>query len=80
MGGPDSATRGVVAAASVMRFPALALALASVTRQGHRLIPVIIVYALVAFAMLAIYGLFTSRRRHAREAAPPAPRMVPRTT
>jgi len=79
MGGPDPRTRPVVAAASVMRFPALALALASVTRQGQRLIPVIIVYALVAFLMLVGYGLVSSRRQRKREA--PAPLgAVPRTT
>jgi BASS family bile acid:Na+ symporter len=81
MGGPDSGTRGVVAAASVMRFPALALALASVTRQGQRLIPVIIVYILVGFVLLAAYGLATSRRHRKREREPIVPvRAVPRTT
>jgi BASS family bile acid:Na+ symporter len=79
MGGPDPGTRGVVAAASVMRFPALALALASVTRQAQRVIPVIIVYIVCAFLILAVYGLVMSRRRRRGEAAPPL-HAVPRTT
>ena len=81
LGGPDPGTRGVVAAASVMRFPALALVLASVTRQGPRLFPVIIVYALVAFLMLAVYGLVVSRRSRGRSREDAFPlRGVPRTT
>jgi BASS family bile acid:Na+ symporter len=80
LGGPDPGTRGVVAAASAMRFPALALALASVTRQAQRLIPVIIVYALAAFLMLAAYGLIMSRRGRKREVGAPPLRAVPRTT
>jgi BASS family bile acid:Na+ symporter len=79
MGGPDPGTRAVVAAASAMRFPALALALASVTRQAHRLIPVILAYVVAAFVLLAVYGLVTSRQRHERRPAPSL-RMVPRTT
>ena len=79
MGGPDPGTRPVVAAASEMRFPALALALASVTRQGRHLIPVIIAYVLVSFVLLAAYGLVTSRRRRKREPIP-ALRAVARTT
>jgi len=79
LGGPDPGTRGVVAAASVMRFPALALALASVTRQGRQLIPVIIAYILVGFVLLAAYGLVTSRRQRKREPIR-ALRVVARTT
>lgn len=77
LGGPEPGTRAVVAAASVMRFPALALALASVTRQGHRLLPVILAYIIASFIVLAVYGLVMSRRQ--REAGAPV-RMVPRTT
>jgi BASS family bile acid:Na+ symporter len=79
MGGSDPGTRAVVAAASVMRFPALALVIASVTRQGQRLMPVILAYAIVAFVLLAAYGLVMSRRRSERTAAPSL-RVVPRTT
>lgn len=68
LGGPDPGTRGVLAAASVMRFPALALALAAVTRAAHRVIPVILAYILVSIVLITIYGLVMSRRaRRARE-------------
>jgi BASS family bile acid:Na+ symporter len=79
MGGRDPGTRAVVAAASVMRFPALALALASVTRQAQRLMPVILAYVIAAFVLLSVYGLVMARQRRRRDAAPPL-RMVPRTT
>jgi BASS family bile acid:Na+ symporter len=79
MGGPDPGTRAVVAAASAMRFPALALALASVIRQGHRLIPVILAYVIASFVLLSVYGLLMSRQRGERATAPPL-RVVARTT
>lgn len=79
MGGPDPGTRAVVAAASVMRFPALALALASVTRQAHRLIPVILAYVIASFVLLSGYGLVMARQRRQGAARPPL-RVVPRTT
>jgi BASS family bile acid:Na+ symporter len=81
LGGREPGTRAVVAAASVMRFPALALALASVTRQGHRVLPVILAYVIASLVVLGVYGLVMSRRqqRHQRDAGAPL-RMVPRTT
>jgi bile acid:Na+ symporter, BASS family len=63
LGGPDPGTRGVVAAASAMRFPALALVLAAVMPRGHQVIPVIIVYVLLSFLILTGYGAFMARRR-----------------
>jgi BASS family bile acid:Na+ symporter len=78
MGGPDPGTRAVVAAASVMRFPALALALASVTRQARQLIPVIVAYVVTSFVLLVVYGLVMSRRVRKREAVAPPLRTVPR--
>jgi BASS family bile acid:Na+ symporter len=81
LGGPDPNTRGVVAAASVMRFPALGLALASVTRAGPRLIPVVIVYVLAAFLALILYGALVGAWRRRRPASNVTPlRVVPRTT
>jgi len=80
MGGSDPGTRGVVAAASVMRFPALALALASLTRQGRHLIPVVIAYVLVGFVLLTAYGLLMSRRQQRKRAPLPALRVATRTT
>jgi bile acid:Na+ symporter, BASS family len=63
LGGPNPEDRGVVAAASVMRFPALALALAAVPPRGKEMIPVVLVYVLAAFLILAAYGAFMARRR-----------------
>ena len=67
LGGPEPGTRGVVAAASAMRFPALALVLAAALPQGHRVTPVVIVYAVVAFLATTIYGMVMARRRPERE-------------
>ena len=81
LGGPDPNSRGVVAAASVMRFPALGLALASVTRAGPRLVPVVIVYVLMAFLALVLYGALVGAWRRRRPASNVTPlRVVPRTT
>jgi BASS family bile acid:Na+ symporter len=63
LGGPDQDSRGVVAAASAMRFPALALVLAAALPGGHRVIPVVIVYVAVAFLATTVYGVITARRR-----------------
>jgi bile acid:Na+ symporter, BASS family len=82
MGGHDPDSRGVVAAASVMRFPALALALAAVLPQGQRVIPVILVYVICAFVMLAVYGALMARRRRKIGEEPATPLHVaprPRT-
>ena len=78
MGGPDPGTRAVVAAASVMRFPALGLALASVTRYARQLIPVIVAYVVTSFVMLTVYGLVMSRRARKRPAVAPSLRTVAR--
>jgi BASS family bile acid:Na+ symporter len=78
LGGPDPVTRGVVAVASVMRFPALALTLASALPEGKRFIPEVIVYVLVAFAAMSVYGLVSRRgeRRRPRLVVHAAPRPV----
>jgi len=81
LGGPAPDSRAVVAAASVMRFPALALALALMTRQGRALLPTIIAYVVAAVVLLAGYGLVVSRRHRKRERERISPvRAVPRTT
>jgi BASS family bile acid:Na+ symporter len=66
LGGPDPGSRSVVAAASTMRFPALALVLAHVLPQGQRAIPVVLVYVIVAFLSMTVYGAVMARR-HKRE-------------
>jgi bile acid:Na+ symporter, BASS family len=67
LGGPDPGTRGVVAAASVMRFPALALVLAAAMPGRQQVIPVIIVYVLLSFVILMAYGALMGRRRQRKE-------------
>ena len=73
LGGPDNDSRGVVAAASAMRFPALALVLAAALPQGHRVTPVVIVYAVVAFLATTIYGMVMARRRRPERETPVVP-------
>lgn len=83
LGGPDPSSRGVVAAASVMRFPALALALASVTTAGRGLVPVVLVYVVLAVLAVSVYGAVVGRwrRRRPASASNVTPlRAVPRTT
>jgi BASS family bile acid:Na+ symporter len=63
LGGPEPGSRGVVAVASAMRFPALALVLAAALPRGHEVIPVVIVYVAVAFVATTVYGMIMARRR-----------------
>jgi bile acid:Na+ symporter, BASS family len=71
LGGPDPESRGVVAASATMRFPALALVLTQVMPQGQRLIPVVLVYVVVAFLSMTIYGAVMARRfKRERHVAP----------
>lgn len=67
LGGPDPESRGVVAAASAMRFPALALVLAAALPRGHLVIPVVLVYVVVAFLATTIYSLAMARRMARRD-------------
>src|SRR6185369_14455170 len=62
LGGPEPGTRGVVAAASAMRFPALGLMLASASAQPKRLLPVVLAYILAAALSVALYGMTMARR------------------
>ena len=71
LGGPEPGSRGVVAAASAMRFPALALVLAHVMPQGQRVIPVVLVYVVAAVLATTIYGAVMGRReKRERTGAP----------
>jgi bile acid:Na+ symporter, BASS family len=82
-GGPARDTRRVLAAFSSMRFPALALLLASLAPRGSsRLIPVILAYVITSAVLLAFYGALMDARerrggvphpRPARTAPAPAP-------
>ena len=82
LGGPDLATRGVVAAASAMRFPALALALASVFPNAKQVVPAVLVYVLSALVAMTAYGALMARRARgsARARRRPLGAALPRTT
>jgi len=81
LGGPDPATRAVVAAASTMRFAALALALASVHPNAKRVVPVVIAYVLCALVSITAYGALTARQvRSGTGARRRTLQAVPRTT
>jgi BASS family bile acid:Na+ symporter len=61
-GGADRGQRSVLAAFSVMRFPALALLIASILPRGRQLLPFILAYTLCALLFTAVYGAATKRR------------------
>jgi bile acid:Na+ symporter, BASS family len=79
LGGPDPVTRGVVAVASVMRFPALALTLSSALPEGRRFIPEVIVYVLVATLAMTAYGLVLGHKARRRPRLVVSSRAAPRT-
>jgi len=79
LGGPDPRTRGIVATASAMRFPALALVLAAAMPRGQQVLPVVIAYALLSFLILTAYGAVMARRGHRKQGEPVTPlRPAPR--
>jgi BASS family bile acid:Na+ symporter len=65
-GGADPGERSVLASFSVMRFPALALLIASILPRGRQLLPIVLAYTLCALVFTGIYGAVTKRRRAAR--------------
>jgi bile acid:Na+ symporter, BASS family len=60
-GGPDPGTRRVLASFSAVRFPALALLLASLSPRGRAFIPIILAYILTSVVLVAIHDLVTTR-------------------
>jgi BASS family bile acid:Na+ symporter len=62
-GGPTPATRRTLAAFGVIRFPALALLLASAAPRGREFVPVIVAYVLVSAVVVALYGGVSAARR-----------------
>jgi BASS family bile acid:Na+ symporter len=62
-GGPTPETRRTLAAFGAMRFPALALLLASAAPRGREFIPVVLAYVMVSFVVVALYGAATSARK-----------------
>jgi BASS family bile acid:Na+ symporter len=82
LGGPDPATRGVIAAASAMRFPALALALAAVFPNAKQVVPAVLVYVLSALVAMTAYGVLMARRTRSYpgQRRRPFATALPRTT
>jgi BASS family bile acid:Na+ symporter len=74
LGGPEPGPRRVLASFSAMRFPALALLLASIAPRGHAFVPAILAYVLASVVLVAVYGALTSRAHHGPAGqSPPAP-------
>jgi BASS family bile acid:Na+ symporter len=71
-GGREAAQRRVLATFSAMRFPGLALLIASVIPAGKKVIPVVLAYTLCSAVCLAIYGALLNRRQRR-----PAGRTIP---
>jgi BASS family bile acid:Na+ symporter len=59
LGGPEEGARPVLASFAAMRFPALAISLASLTAVGPALVPVVVAYLLVSAVILAVYSVAT---------------------
>jgi BASS family bile acid:Na+ symporter len=71
-GGPEPANRKVLVSLDSLRFPALALLIASILPRGRAVIPVVLAYALLTFVFVALYGAVTSKRRRRAGRAIPA--------
>jgi BASS family bile acid:Na+ symporter len=71
-GGPELETRRVLASFSAIRFPALALLLASIAPRGRALVPVILAYVLTSVVLVAVNDVLVARRERR------APARVPR--
>lgn len=64
LGGPDPSDRAILAVASAMRHPGIAIAVATANApDAPRLIAAILLYVMVSLAMTSCYGVLM-RRRH----------------
>jgi BASS family bile acid:Na+ symporter len=63
LGGPERDTRGVLAAFSAMRFPALALLIGAATPYGTRMIPVVLMYIVTSVVMVTAYRAIQDLRQ-----------------
>jgi BASS family bile acid:Na+ symporter len=70
MGGPHPDTRRVLARFSALRFPALALLIASAIPDGRRVLPVVLAYVLTSTVVTALSELVETRRGVRRVAQP----------
>ena len=61
-GGAHPGVRRMLVTFSAVRFPALALLLASVARRGREFLPVILAYLISTAVLVALYNFMTSRR------------------
>lgn len=68
LGGPSQRTRMVLAAFSAMRFPAMALVLATATQQGKSALPAVVGYLLASSAAVGVYGVLRRVASGARAA------------
>jgi BASS family bile acid:Na+ symporter len=68
LGGPAQETRSVLASFSAMRFPALALLIASIAPRAKELTPVILAYVLTSFVLVSIQAAITAPRSKTRGA------------
>lgn len=71
-GGSDRSNRRVLAAFCVVRFPGLALLIASIAPLGKQVVPVVLAYAVCSVVIVGVYGAIASRRGR------PAGRSIPR--
>jgi BASS family bile acid:Na+ symporter len=77
LGGPELGTRRVLASFGAMRFPALALLLASIAPHGREFLPVILAYVLSSVVLVAIHGAVTAPRAHHGPAGRAPPTAAP---
>ncbi len=70
LGGPDHETRTLLASYSAIRFPGLALLLASVVPGGQILIPVVLAYVIASAALVGAYRLATARATKSSRSRP----------
>jgi BASS family bile acid:Na+ symporter len=76
-GGPEREDRRVLATLSSVRFPGMALLVASVAPLGKKVVPVVLAYIISSALITAVYGTVTSRRPRPAGRAVPAEPVLP---
>jgi BASS family bile acid:Na+ symporter len=71
LGGPEPENRRVLATLGAIRFPGMALLIATITPLGRRVVPVVLAYVLSSLVLVALYDAVTSPRRRRVTAEPP---------
>jgi BASS family bile acid:Na+ symporter len=72
-GGRDQPDRRVLATFSAMRFPGLALLIASAAPLGKQVVPVVLAYTISSLVLVALYDAVAARRRRPAGRAVPVP-------